>query len=86
MGRYHLTDAERVLADDNGIAASNRQRIIAYLSTHGPSPIKDIVRELGITAKQATRALTRYRDKYFSHYKESHLWGNTSGLPPKRDI
>lgn len=83
-----LTDTERVPADDNGdkIGPSNRERIIAYLDTHGPSPIKDLVRELGLTTKQVTRVLDRYRDKYFRHYKESHLWGNTSELSPKRDI
>jgi len=75
-----LTDTEWVPADDNGdkIGTSNRERIIAYLGTHGPSPIKDLVRELGLTTKQVTRVLGRYRDKYFRHYKESHLWGNTS--------
>ena len=65
---------------------SHRERIMAYLGTHGPSPIKDLVRELGLTTKQVTKVLDRHRDKYFHHYKESHLWGNTSKLFHKCDI
>jgi len=39
--------------------ATYREKIAVYLDAHGHSPIKALVRELGLTTKQVTRVLDR---------------------------
>ena len=88
-GRTVLPEKDRAtLESDPSVSGSpsrgksHRERITAYLGTHGPASIRTIAHATGINANSVNVTLHNGKGRYFIHCTDKRTWGCANGKLP----